>query len=1593
MKVGKSFTTFFVLSLLLGLGVWTSADAQAISNEDMVVTSPVAGTVLNIADNAVTVEITYKVFNADAKTYTAYVGLASVTGIAADTEASTLNVLPSGLILDDDSDAGEEALFEGVLAIASAANTIPTAHTLGSQDGRVLGSVAIPDFSAAQSAGGFPVGATLAGNVTGAAIEETSVRDEVRLTVTLSVGSDAGDVEDIVAFAIVVNTTADAGDADDGLEYSDLLFSPVAGLFDGDWDGPEIGSADITSFIDRLEAGGAVDIDNPETVAGGSVPLAPVAPGDRLSAEITATGQTQIDLFFEGTVTAQVRVNLDSGQGDDIILPVDPDVRNADDSAALVTYVFTDADFLDDGVGHDVIDEAQVIVAVELVDENGNPTAAETGLTVDAGNAAITVAGNTDAPTFSAGASTHVSEGVVTAFDNNAPVLAFAASPGVLPADGGAISDGGLNASLPDDGFGNAAIDVDGDGNDDIEAIANSGLIQFENEEAWKGFNVNFDDGADVDTDVFIENDGVSLTAAALNAAAADVIRFIDFEDPTSIEVTNDFTAAGERAVLAGASGEGTFSGANTAGSAIIGGTTSPTVPTGSYTLTFEAIDLADNSSNALVATEVWVDTDDPAFDTQAPPPTETTINENTANPAYELTEAVSVLELTVSLNAADVLLDDAAPHVFYGSGDFLSAVGVEQILPITGSLVDGARYTYSFRLRDLNGNWATISDGVERTYDVQFEEAIIAKFSVAVTIASNLAGDDADLTIIAQSDDDRGAGTYEGAATMTLNCNAIQDEVDADGAALYCPDCDAKAFPDCSGVTITGDGIVANGDGSWLLDADGWDSVGARDALIENDTATIEFTLTVMDDASEGGPYTGESNAVSYMPKAYTELNIWTADASAGSRFAVNVEATDEFGNIRWEDERLVNLGGNRPASLPGSLLLEGGTGTVWATATAGPLDILVTDPVALNAAQTTNGDNFRTGSLTVEVSVGGGPSAPGEVVADDYLGADGDGDQGGFIVITFTVPDGSSATAYQISREVTVFYDIDADTGELVHVGDGVDAFIPWGTVAASGQNPMRVVVATLDAVPSLWGVNGVAAPNVAPSAKQAFDGAIAVTSPYELMTQTMVESKKLAQLGPNVPVFAELTPDALSFIDGSFAPRFKDASGAVLESDMAITAEAVRAIDNIAPEPVSFIQAFDTPNDDGGSITISWVASESDGLLARTSNGAVGPDNSDTVLGVKGYNIYRSGFGSEESMVGKVAPGVSSFIDNTALNGIHYNYSVVPYDDDNLATSELSVTALSVRNVAFDSEGVLVQGLYGADSQVGFDDFFVFADHFGQLGGTVGFDAAFDLAPNNQIDFFDFFVFADNFGRVAVGASKVVPLAAGLNDNARIDLAAEALPRVGEEMVVNVSLADFVELKGYGFTVNFDPTTFEFVRVEGLDTRFGSEEIAQPQVIDDRDGQLSVVAYGQPLSAGELMIDLVLRPIAETENGLIEVSRGELADANHAFNQIASLGAIAVETRPEEFALQNNYPNPFNPSTTIKYQLPEAVDVRLEIYNVVGQVVRTLIGEQQNAGRYEYQWDATSNNGQSLSSGIYFYRLQAGEFQEVKKMLLMK
>ena len=108
------------------------------------------------------------------------------------------------------------------------------------------------------------------------------------------------------------------------------------------------------------------------------------------------------------------------------------------------------------------------------------------------------------------------------------------------------------------------------------------------------------------------------------------------------------------------------------------------------------------------------------------------------------------------------------------------------------------------------------------------------------------------------------------------------------------------------------------------------------------------------------------------------------------------------------------------------------------------------------------------------------------------------------------------------------------------------------------------------------------------------------------------------------------------------------------------------------------------------------------------------------------------------------------------------------------------------------------------------------------------------------------------------------------------------------------------------------------------------------------------------------------------------------------------LASVTPTGIETpdfAPSSYALEQNFPNPFNPETTIRYTLREKGPVRLVIYNIMGQTVRTLVDGVQPAGRYRVFWDGKNVSGRPVASGVYLYRLSAGAFSESKQMLLLK
>ena len=134
------------------------------------------------------------------------------------------------------------------------------------------------------------------------------------------------------------------------------------------------------------------------------------------------------------------------------------------------------------------------------------------------------------------------------------------------------------------------------------------------------------------------------------------------------------------------------------------------------------------------------------------------------------------------------------------------------------------------------------------------------------------------------------------------------------------------------------------------------------------------------------------------------------------------------------------------------------------------------------------------------------------------------------------------------------------------------------------------------------------------------------------------------------------------------------------------------------------------------------------------------------------------------------------------------------------------------------------------------------------------------------------------------------------------------------------------------------------------------------------------------------------------------LVAEANSQDNDTNPNFTDASSFQRLAlittaVEERaenteiPSNFELFQNLPNPFNPETLIRFQLPQTRHVVLKIFNTLGQEIRTLADVPYEAGYHSIKWDGKDNNGTPASSGIYFYQLQAGTFSQVKKMSLLK
>ena len=441
-----------------------------------------------------------------------------------------------------------------------------------------------------------------------------------------------------------------------------------------------------------------------------------------------------------------------------------------------------------------------------------------------------------------------------------------------------------------------------------------------------------------------------------------------------------------------------------------------------------------------------------------------------------------------------------------------------------------------------------------------------------------------------------------------------------------------------------------------------------------------------------------------------------------------------------------------------------------------------------------------------------------------------------------------------------------------------------------------------------------------------------------------------------------------------------------GKVLDADATVTvsvdnaSEATRDVDYSALfNPLLTIPAGEV----SGSIALlidPTTDSADEGNETITLNGAIADlaDGTGTVT-IADYEMME-----DDDMMMGLAFAEGTMIDDLAGTAGTEMSAVLPAAEGGSGDKAYSVSDLPA-GLSFDPATRTLSGTPEAATDGAVEVTYTATD---SEGATT--ELTFSITVNPMLDFGDLGALFGAFN----GAGKRVPMLAGLNADARMYLNARtAMPIVGEDFVLDVRLADFVAVKGYGLQVQYETDKLEFVEVL-TDQPLGGSAFATPQVLSDEAGVLTVIAHGDVVSEGEVPLSLVFRATTEIENTVIEITDSQTYDSEFGFNRLVLPAPVQLQTRPEAFALANNYPNPFNPATTIKYALPQVADVELTVYNVVGQPVRTLVAEHQSAGRYVVEWDATNGSGHSLASGMYFYRLEAGgEFHEVKKMLLLK
>jgi hypothetical protein len=434
-------------------------------------------------------------------------------------------------------------------------------------------------------------------------------------------------------------------------------------------------------------------------------------------------------------------------------------------------------------------------------------------------------------------------------------------------------------------------------------------------------------------------------------------------------------------------------------------------------------------------------------------------------------------------------------------------------------------------------------------------------------------------------------------------------------------------------------------------------------------------------------------------------------------------------------------------------------------------------------------------------------------------------------------------------------------------------------------------------------------------------------------------------------------------------------------------------------VGSHPISVFGA-DLNSDGNPDLAIANEDSNSVSVLFNNGEGSLGPE-SNFPTGRVPKSVYAADFDNDGDMDLATANAVSAnisllynngsgnfIVDSIDVSGLQPNW-IFGADFNGDGFSDLATANTGSHNISvFLNDG---NGTFLADSvyEVINDPWSVFAADFDNDGDfditTASYQANSIRVLFNNGD--GIFVLDSIYG--VYGCQSVI--AADLNGDSYVDLATvnNDLDRVS--VLLNAGNGTFGVQSLYpvgGFPVDISSADFDGDGDLDLATsNLGSQDISV--LLNNGDATFAAqLQYPVNDPYGVYSADF------DTDGDL------DIAVTNWSTNAVTLLmnrEVVGLETSkdliPKQFALHQNYPNPFNPVTFINYDLPKKERVEIIIYNALGEIVKTLVSKDQVPGYHTAVWDATNNFGSKVSSGLYFYRLQAGEFISTKKLLLLK